>query len=150
MDDQQAEAAEREYQRACRALDSGNVLAALLLLEAALRQQDNLQWYAMLGYCVARERGQVARGTELCRSALERFPENPEHYYYYARLLLMAGQKAEAVQVLRQGLAHGESPAILNLLQELGTRKPPPIRWLHRNNPLNKYLGILLARTGLR
>lgn len=150
MDDQLAEAAEREYQRACRALDSGNVLAALLLLEAALRQRDNLQWHAMLGYCVARERGQVARGTELCRSALEQFPENPEHYYYYARLLLMAGHKAEAVQALRQGLTRGESRSILQLLQELGARKAPPIHWLHRNNLLNKYLGILLARIGLR
>lgn len=150
MDDQLAEAAEREYQRARRALDSGNVMAALLLLESALRHQDNPQWHAMLGYCIAKERGQVARGLELCRSALEQYPDNAEYYYFYGRLLLMADQKAEAVQALRQGFACSENVSILKLLQELGTRKAPPISWLHRNNPLNKYLGLLLARIGLR
>ncbi|MCE1225609.1 MAG: tetratricopeptide repeat protein [Geobacteraceae bacterium] len=150
MEQQLAASAEKEYQRARRALDSGNTMAALLLLESALRHQDNPQWHAMLGYCIAKERGQVARGLELCRAALEQFPDNAEYYYFYGKLLLMADQKAEAVQALRQGFACGESTSILKLLQELGTRKPSPIRWLHRNNPLNKYLGILLARIGLR
>lgn len=150
MEEQRAESGEREYLRACKAFDSGNILAALSLLEAALRRQDNPRWHAMLGYCLARERGQVARGTELCRSALEQFPDNPENYCYYAKLLLMSGQKAEAVQALRKGLCCGESEAIKALLYELGTRKPILIRWLHRDNPLNKYLGILLARIGVR
>jgi predicted Zn-dependent protease len=150
MQQQFVESAEKEYRRACRALESGNSMAALLLLEAALRHWDNPQWHAMLGYCVARERGQVTRGLELCRATLANFPDNPEHYYFYARLLVMADQKSEAVKALRQGLACGGSPSMLTLLQELGTRKPAPILWLHRNNPLNKYLGILLARIGFR
>lgn len=150
MEQLPVESAEKEYLRARKALDSGNVMAALLLLESALRHQDNPQWHAMLGYCVAKERGQVARGLELCRSALEQYPDNAEYYYFYGKLLLMADQKAEAVQALRHGFACGENGSILKLLQELGTRKPSPIRWLHRNNPLNKYLGILLARIGLR
>ena len=144
------ESAEKSYLRARKALDSGNVMAALLLLESALRHQDNPQWHAMLGYCIARERGQVARGLELCRFALAQYPDNAENYYFYGKLLLMADQKAEAVQALRQGFACSENGSILKLLQELGTRKPSPIRWLHRNNPINKYLGILLARIGLR
>lgn len=150
MENQLAELAEKEYLRACKALESGNGMAALLLLEAALRHHDNPQWHSMLGYCVATEQGQVARGTELCRSTLQLFPGNPEHYYYYAKLLLLSERKEEAIEVLRQGMAQGDSAAIKGLLQEIGPRKPLLFPGLHRDNPLNKYPGILLARLGVR
>ncbi len=150
MEDQLAELAEKEYLRACKALESGNGMAALLLLEAALRHHDNPQWHSMLGYCVAREQGQVARGMELCRSSLQSFPDNPQHYYYYARLLLMSERKEEAIEMLRQGVIQGDSAAIRGLLQEIGPRKPLLFTRLHRDNPLNKYPGMLLARLGLR
>lgn len=150
MNDHPAILAVKEYQRACRALDSGNVMAALLLLEAAVRHWDNPQWYGMLGYCIAQERGQVARGLELCRSALEQFPDDPQQYYYQARLLLMTGQKSEAVRLLQEGAIRSKSPAIARELQKLGIRKPPLLPHLSRSNPLNKYLGILLTRIGLR
>lgn len=150
MDQQLIEAAEKEFQRACRALESGNALAALSLLESALRRHDNPQWYSRLGFCLARERGQITRGTEMCRATMAQFPDNPDHYYYYGSLLLLAGQKSEAVKVLRQGLSCGRNESIKQLLDDMGIRKPPVIGWLHRNNLLNKFLGIMLARIGLR
>ena len=150
MELQPAELAENEYQRACKALASGKVLAALSLLESALRQYDNPQWHSRLGFCMAKERGQFTRGLELCRAAVTLFPDSSDHYYYYGRVLLLASRKAEAIQVLRQGLCCGDDEEIRQLLDELGTRKSPVIGWLGRDCSLNRFLGMLLARVGLR
>ena len=142
--------ADREYQRACQELENGKVLAALARLEAALRLQDHPAWYSLLGFCVAKERGHLKRGEELCRDCIARQPHLPGHYYFLSRVMLLSGRKEEALQTLRQGLAQGDSSVIKALLQELGVRKPPPIAWLHRDHPLNKYLGLVLTRLRLR
>lgn len=142
--------ADKEYQRAVYELGSGNVLGALSRLEAALKSHDNAAWYSMLGFCIAKERGYLTKGEELCRDCIERQPEVPEHYYFLGRILLLSGRKQEALQVLRQGLAIGGSTTIKQLLQDLGVRKPPLFSRLHRDNPLNKYLGMVLVRLGLR
>lgn len=140
----------QEYQRALNELEAGNVLGALARLELALKLQDNPEWHSFLGFCIAKERGHVSRGLELCQAAIERQPEHPDHCYFLARVLLVAGRKPEAMQTLRHGMNLGGSPQIQRLLQELGMRKPPLISWLHRDNPCNKYLGIMLGRIGLR
>lgn len=149
---QQAESnkAQQEYQRAVQEIEAGNVLAALARVEAALKLQDNQEWYPCLGFCGAKERGHITKGLELCRAAIERQPEHAEHYYYLARVLLIAQKKPEAIQALRQGMSHGEHQPTRRLLEELGLRKLPIIPWLPRDNPCNKYLGIVLGRIGLR
>lgn len=40
--------------------------------------------------------------------------------------------------------------AVHRELDKLGLRKPPVIPFLSRGNPINKYLGIILSRMGLR
>lgn len=142
--------ADQEYQRARQELESGKVLAALARLEAALRQQDHPAWYSLLGFCIARERGYLKQGEELCRTCIAQQPHLPDHYYFLSRVMLLSGRTDEALQTLRQGLAQGDSSVIKALLQELGVRKPPPISRLHRDHPLNKYLGLLLTRLRLR
>lgn len=142
--------ARQEYQRALNELEAGNVLGALARLELALKLQDDPEWYSFLGFCIAKERGHVSRGLELCQAAVERQSQHPDHYYFLARVLLVAGRKPEAMQTLRHGMNLGGSPQIQRLLQELGMRKPPLISWLHRDNPCNKYLGIVFSRIGLR
>ena len=150
MDPLSAALAQRDFEKAEVELARGNVLAALACLESALKIWNNPYWHSRLGYCIAKERGHVTRGQELCQKAIERQPDNPDHYYYLARVLLVTKNKPEAIQILRQGIGHGDSLRIKRLLNELGTRKAPLIPWLHRDNPLNKYLGIILNRIGLR
>lgn len=145
-----ARKAHQEHQRALLELETGNVLSALARVEAALKLLDNPEWHPLLGLCIAKERGHVTRGLELCQTAIARQPEHAEHYYYLARVLLVAQRKPEAIQALRQGLSHGDCLPIKRLLNELGVRKPPVLPWLHRDSPLNKWLGIVLNRIGLR
>lgn len=136
--------------RALEALTAGNPQTALALLERSLKIVDNPLLHSHLGYCIAKERGQVKRGRDLCLATIELDPDNPVHYLNLARVHQVAKQKAEAIAALREGVARGGNDEICAMLSALGTRKSPPLPFLSRTNPLNKWLGILFSRIGLR
>jgi tetratricopeptide (TPR) repeat protein len=142
--------AEREFERARQAVYEDNTVAALSSLEKALRLDDNPSWYSFFGYCVAKERGQVRKGVDLCQASLELEPDHPDHYLNLGRIYMVAGNKPEALRIWREGLGRGESAQIRRLLGMLGKRQPPLFPALHRSNPLNRYLGFILSRLGLR
>jgi tetratricopeptide (TPR) repeat protein len=150
MDPETGKIAQKDFDQAQRELDNNNVLAALACLERALDIWDHPLWYSRLGFCIAKQRGHLTRAFELCRTAIEHNPDNPLHYLYLGKVHLVAGNKEEALQAFRQGMVLGGSTQLEQILTALGTRKPPVIRFLSRDNPLNKYLGIVFARLGLR
>lgn len=131
---------------------AGDVLEALALLERAHKADpDDAGVCSWLGVLLAHERGQTKRGLELCSQALTRDPSCPSHYYHLAKVQLRAGDKASAIDVLRDGMRlHPEDELLKGALVSLGIRKPPPFKGLERSHPLNKYMGLLLARLGLR
>lgn len=139
-----------EFERALEALSGGLTLAALVHLEKSLHLQDNPSLYSYLGYCIAKERGLVKKGIELCQDSLLQEPEEPVHFLNLGKIHLVSGNKEEALRVFRQGLEKGENEEIQRMLTRIGTRKAPVISFLPRNNPLNRYLGMLLSRIGLR
>lgn len=144
------ENAEREFAQALAALAAEDTRAALAFIEKALRLRDTPQWYSYLGYCIARQRGQHRKGLELCKESLAVEPDNPVHYLNLGKVYLTKGDKAEALRTWREGMAKGGSPELIQQLERLGTRIRPLIPILARKNPLNRYLGILLTRLGLR
>ena len=150
MEPRSEEEGEKLFNRALDALAAGETPSALALLERALKQNDNKSWYSYLGYCIAKERGQVKKGIDLCNEALEQEPANPAHFLNLAKVNLVAGQKKEALNVLRQGMSVGGSPGISALLDQIGTRKPPVFSFLPRRHFVNKVLGLLLERARLR
>jgi hypothetical protein len=62
----------------------------------------------------------------------------------------MAGQRKKALGVLRRGLQCEDNNAILREITLIGERKNPVISNLDRNHPVNKYLGMLLKKLGVR
>jgi len=150
MGPQSADEAAREFQRAVQDIAEDNSLGALARLERALRFGDNRRWHSYLGYCIARERGQVRKGIDLCQSSLELEPDNPEHYLNLGKVHLIGGNKDEALRAFRDGMTRTGDATLADLLERLGTRKPPVISFLSRDNPLNRFLGLLLVRMGLR
>lgn len=144
------EDAEKLLSRALTAFAAGEFQAALAKLERVLKQEDNPSLHSYLGLCIAKERGQVKKGCELCQASLALEPENPAHYLNLARVYQVGGDKPLALETLRKGMAVGGNEEIAALLAILGTRKPPPLRFLHRDHILNKWLGIALSRLGLR
>lgn len=150
MDPETGAIAQKEFDRAQLELDRNNVLAALACLERALGIWDDPLWHSRLGFCIAKQRGQLTLAIELCRNAIENDPANPLHYLFLGKVYLVAGNTLEALQALREGMILGGSPEIERILDAIGTRKSPVISFLSRDNPLNKYLGIIFARFGLR
>ncbi len=142
--------AEKEFAKGVKALREGNSLGALVCFEKAATLASRPVYASYFGYCLAKERGQVQKGMQLCSEAIEREPESAAHYLNLGRIYLVAGNKPEAIKVFRKGLAHGPNEEIIGLLDSIGTRKLPIFRSLSRDNPLNKYLGKLLSKLGLR
>lgn len=150
MEPKSGSAGTLEFERARRALTMENTVAALACLERALGLEDNPRWYSFLGYCVAKERGQVTKGVELCMTSLELEPGNPDHYLNLGKVYLVSNNKEGAIRAFREGMVKGGSREIVEKLKEFGARKPPVIPFLERANPLNRYLGLFLKRIGLR
>jgi hypothetical protein len=103
-----------------------------------------------LAYCMASEqhafKEAIAQGLEMIRQE----PRNSELYLILGRIHLLAGQKPTAIRVFRLGLRCEKNQNIISELAALGIRRPPPLPFLQRANPVNKYLGILLKKAGLR
>jgi tetratricopeptide (TPR) repeat protein len=131
-------------------LGEANPLGALSFFERAYAEEKSPVIQSYLGYCIAAERGQITEALKLCRAAIEREPENPEHYLNIGRVYLKAKRKDEAIAELRKGLSFGDNEEIKKLLDILGLRKKPVFPFLPRHNFLNKYGGLILRRLRLR
>ncbi|MBF0559627.1 MAG: hypothetical protein HQL08_12705 [Nitrospirae bacterium] len=138
------------FRKGLDALANGNTIPALASFEKALELEDNPSVYSYFALCIAKERGQVRKAIALCEEAMQKDTANTAHYLNLGKILLHAGKRDDAIMVFRGGLQYGIDPLIIDELNRLGTRKPPVIPFLKRSNPINKYLGIILNRLGLR
>ena len=100
--------------------------------------------------CLAETKGSYKTAVNLCHEAIKKDPKNPEHYYRQGRIFLLAGRRKDAIWVFRMGLRHGRHKETVEMLAAMGLRRTPPISFLARSNPFNKYLGLLLAKLNLR
>ncbi len=132
------------------ALGRGDTLTALSLFEKAAETPGDLSARSFLAYCMAKERGLAARGIAVCRECLEREPDNALHYLNLGRIYLIMRKRGEAIAVFREGLKRERNEDIVAELNRLGVRSAPVLRFLSRNNPINKYLGILLTMLKIR
>ena len=132
------------------ALARGEWTSALACFEKAAGLLNIPIHNSFLALCIARERGQTNKAVALCRETLEAEPHNPVLYLNLGKIYLMQGKTEEAIEVFRRGLSQGANEQIIVELGRIGTRRPPPLAFLSRDNPLNKYLGIILNRLGLR
>lgn len=142
--------AEQLFSRGLRAIEAGDMLVALVSFEQLVQLDDKPVYSSYLAFCIARERGQIKRGTALCEEAIEKEPENSLHYLNLGRIQLMASLKEEAVKTFRKGLSREPNKQILREIRKIEPRRQPVVSFLSRKNPLNKYLGITMKRLGMR
>jgi tetratricopeptide (TPR) repeat protein len=141
---------ERLLERGSEAISQGEIISALSYFERALHIEESPVASSCFAFCIARERGQLSQAISLCTQAMRQEPQNPVHYLNLGRIYLLTGMKLDAIKILREGLRHEKNQQIIDELDSLGTRKPPILFFLKRSNPLNKYIGILLKKLGLR
>ena len=136
--------------RAVEAVQRGDAATALHDLEELVRRDRTPRHCSMLAFCLAMVRHDTKTATALCHDAIKRDPKHPEHYYRLGQVFLIAGKKKDAIWIFRMGLRQGNSKEIIAELNRLGCRRSPPLPFLSRGNPVNKYVGMLMARLGLR
>jgi tetratricopeptide (TPR) repeat protein len=133
-----------------RALSRGETLVAMMHFETAARLNPNPATQSALAYCLAKEQRQYQRALALCREALGAAPADPRHYYHLGRIHLLANQKSQAIATFRRGLKARRYQPIIDELRRLGQRQPPIFTSLPRGHFLNRSLGRVLARIGVR
>jgi len=145
-----------EYLRAVRShLRNGKHKEAYsLLLQASVQHPEDpliLSYYGCLQALVDKKyRG----GVENCKRAIlllkkqSTFGEEvlyPVFYLNLGRAYAAAGKKKDAIDAFRKGLRYDNgNNDLARELHGLGVRKPPPVPFLDRSNPINKYIGMIL------
>jgi hypothetical protein len=130
----------------CRFGNFKEGLAELAALGDLTRVKDvPSAYFSYMGYALAKQRNQIAQGIKLCRHAIKLEFFQSENYVNLARTCLLSEKyRREAWEAVREGLRMDpEHPELLDLERKLGSRKPPVIGFLGRNNPLNRLLGSM-------
>jgi tetratricopeptide (TPR) repeat protein len=140
----------RLFDKGMDSLSAGNILAALSCFENALALEEDPLIGSFLAFCIAKERGEFQKAISICNAAISKEPGNSLHYLNLGRIYLLRKDNREAIDIFRRGLNYEENRQIADELNALGTRKPPVIPFLKRNNIINKYLGLILSRLKLR
>ncbi|MEA5115370.1 MAG: tetratricopeptide repeat protein [Geobacteraceae bacterium] len=141
---------EEIFDKGVHALENGHIYLALACFEEAASLDRSPLHCSYLALCLAKVRSQFAEAVALCREAVKKDPGNAVHYLHLGRVYIMAEQKKRALMVLRRGLRCENREMILHELVLIGDRKKPVLPKLDRGHPLNRYLGIILGRLGLR
>jgi predicted Zn-dependent protease len=138
------------YARGIEAVDNGDTRSGLFCLEGLFTVASDPIVASYYAVCVAKERRELERAMDLCDQAIEDDPGNNVHYLNLGRVYLAGGMKREAIKVFRDGLLYGMNPLISRELERLGWRDLPVIPSFGREHPLNRILGKVLFKLGLR
>ncbi len=145
-----------DYLRAVKAhLRNGRRKDAFRLLQqGAVHFPDDpliLSYYGCLQALVDKK---YRSGVETCRKAItllkksETFGEEvlyPVFYLNLGRAYAAASKKKDAIEAFNKGLEYDNTNRdLLQELRSLGIRKKPPVPFLDRSNPVNKYIGMIL------
>ena len=123
--------------------DNGNTLKALMYLEDASRKERTPLLNSYLAFCLAKERKSYRDAIALGTQALKEQPGNLVIYRNLAKVYILAGQRNNAIKILRQATKRGRDEQIMRLIKALGIRKEPVLSFLPRENPINVFLGNL-------
>jgi predicted Zn-dependent protease len=90
-------------------------------------------------------------GVVLCEQALRQSGPDPDLLLNQARVHLALNQRERAVRAILRGLVlWPDDPRLAAARDAIGTRRPPVIAFLSRNNPLNRLLGRIRYRWSRR
>lgn len=119
-------------------------------LTQALALEEDAGARSDLAFCIAKSGGDLDEAVRFAEQAAAYRPDDPSLQLNLGRILIMHGDRERGIDALRKGVQVGGGAELQAELEKLGVRKPPPIGSLQRSHPLNKFLGLLLSRLGLR
>jgi len=151
-----------EHIKAARAhLRSGQQKKAYSLLQkASARYPNHPIIISYCGWLQSAVEKKHQSGVVVCRKALVQFKTDDQElaaavypllYLNLGRALCLAGKKKDAFDNFSKGLRYDKGHYELKKeIKALGIRKAPPISFLSRSNPLNKYLGKMMHKKDKR
>jgi tetratricopeptide (TPR) repeat protein len=138
------------FDKGIEALRNDHLYLARACFEQAMNEERSACNCSFLALPRARPGGGLKEATALALEAVAREPGNSLYYLNLGRIYLANAQRAKAIEAFRKGLQYSFNAEIVAELERLGTRKPPLFPSLGRHHPLNRYLGLFLARLHLR
>jgi len=142
--------AEEHFTMGMESLKNGDTGTALEYLEKAVLLERNPLYCSNLAICLAKEKREFKKAVSLCNEAIKKDPKNSLHFLHLGRIHLLANQKRDAIRIFNMGLRYGENRDIIAELNRFDRRRSPLIPFLDRGHPVNKILGRLTYRLGLR
>ena len=140
---------EEEYNKAMAKgmalLKKGFAVDAVFIFEEIIEKiGKNGAAYSLLGLSMARAKVEIKKAEKYCIEAIKMHPSKADYYNNLAELYMIARKRNKAVMVLERGVkvCKNKKP-LLDQWKKLGMRESPPLPFLSRSNPVNKYLGIL-------
>lgn len=115
-----------------------------------LRPRDS-RYMSYLGLCLAQVDREMWDAMKLCKQAIKAESYRPELFLNLGRVYLLCGDRWNAHAAFDRGLGvDDEHPELGREIAMMGVRKPPPVRFLDRKHPINRFAGKMLARFGVR
>lgn len=109
---------------------------------------DGLSYYAL---CLALVERKYKPAIKMCERAVSVQFYNAAHYANSVRVFIAAGNRRLAVQVLEDGLKKlPKDSLLLQIRTRIGYRRGNVIPFLHRDNPLNVWLGKRRTRARVK
>lgn len=142
--------AEELHDKGLEALERDHDYLARTCFERAATLEQTPENLSCLALCLAKTRQQFDQAVDMAKEALAADQANPLLHLNLGKIYWLAGKKEKALETLRNGMQYDSNKMIGRELARYGRRKPPLFPSLKRNHPLNKYLGLLLSRLGLR
>jgi dihydrofolate reductase len=142
--------AEELRRKGLEALQRKLYFLARRCFEQALSLEESAEVSSHLAYCMAKSGADRQKALQLAEKALHSEPDNLNFLLNLGRVQIMAGDKEQGLAALRKGAHSGGGQAFIEELTKWGTRTPSPIPSLPRSHPLNRYLGLVMHRLGLR
>lgn len=129
-------------------IKEGRVVEAVFFFEEMLHSYGrSASILSLLGLSMAKAKGDFHLAEKLCLEAINKSFYRADLYRNLAEVYLLRNKKAQAISTLRSGLkVNRRNKSLINELVKLGPRTKPPIPFLSRSNPLNKYIGIAKSK----
>lgn len=138
-------------------LRRGNSKSALATLEQALDKFPGDPFFlSYYGCLVAHVENKPKEGIKICEDAIKELNKSipfgsdffyPVFYLNLGRAHMKGNDKKGAISAFKRGLKiDPDNSDLLWEMKKLGMRKSPPVPFLKRSNPINKYIGMLIGR----
>ena len=146
--------AESTFQRGMDLLHGGQPREALAFLRAAVDLDESkassysgqARYASYYGLCLSQSPSRLHEALKHCRRAAQMEAYRADVWLNLGQVALAASRRGEAHRAFQRGQSLDSThTGIARELRRLGVRRPPVVRFLRRKNPINVFLGRILA-----